>query len=36
MAAVLMVCQGQSMALNLGGAVDGEQVSCANDALALA
>ena len=35
-AAALMVCQGQSMALTLGGAVDGEQVSCANDALALA
>jgi hypothetical protein len=36
MAAAFLVCQGQSMALTLGGAVDGEQVSCANDALALA
>jgi ApbE superfamily uncharacterized protein (UPF0280 family) len=36
MAAAFMVCQGQSMALTLGGAVDGEQVSCANDTLALA
>ena len=35
-AAAFLVCQGQSMALTLGGAVDGEQVSCANDALALA
>ena len=33
-AAAFLVCQGQSMALTLGGAVDGEQVSCANDALA--
>ena len=36
MAAAFLVCQGQSMALTLGGAVDGEQVSCTNDALALA
>ena len=36
MAAAFLVCQGQSMALTLGGAVDGEQVSCGNDALALA
>ena len=35
-AAALMVCQGQSMALTLGGAVDGEQVSFGNEALALA
>jgi hypothetical protein len=35
-AAAFLVCQGQSMALTLCGAVDGEQVSCANDALALA
>lgn len=35
-AAAFLVCQGQSMALTLGGAVDGEQVSCANEALALA
>ena len=35
-AAAFLGCQGQSMALTLGGAVDGEQVSCANDALALA
>jgi len=36
MAAAFLVCQGQSMALTLGDVVDGEQVSCANDALALA
>ena len=35
-AAAFLVCQGQSIALTLGGAVDGEQVSCANEALALA
>ena len=35
-AAAFLVCQGQSMALTLGGVVDGEQVSCANEALALA
>jgi ApbE superfamily uncharacterized protein (UPF0280 family) len=35
-AAAFLVCQGQSMALTLGDVVDGEQVSCANDALALA
>ena len=35
-AAAFLVCQGQSMALTQGGAVDGEQVSCANDVLALA
>ena len=36
MAAAFLVCQGQSMALTLGGAVDGEQVSFGNEALALA
>ena len=35
-AAAFLVCQGQSMALTLGGAVDGEQVSFGNEALALA
>ena len=36
MAAAFLVCQGQSMALTLGGVVDGEQVSFGNEALALA
>ena len=35
-AAAFLVCQGQSMALTLGGAVDGERVSFGNEALALA
>ena len=35
-AAAFLVCQGQSMALTLGGVVDGEQVSFGNEALALA
>ena len=35
-AAAFLVCQGQSMALTLGGVVDGERVSFGNEALALA